>query len=655
MGFGVGGGHIGPMHSSAQINTASGLPFAGIPDEMRERAESILTEEPEHPSDEVDFEHVPPAEPPLSLRTLLAPYRRRVLLVLGLVVAETLAVQAGPLLTRIGIDYGVLPGRFDLLGVVSGVYLATVLCHVWAGRSRTSLGGRLGEQIMHGLRVKVFSHLQRLSLDFYTRERAGVVMTRMTSDIEALTMLLQEGLVLMIVQGLTLVTITGVIFYLDPTLAGLAIGVVAPAALLSSLWFRRVSEEGYGRVRDRIADLLSDLSENLAGIRVITATGRRRQNVVAHRNRIGHHEEANMATARVSTIYGSGTEGVGIIAQAVVLGTGGWFVIRGSLSLGELTAFALYLTAFFAPIQQLVNLYNAYQQGQASVVKLRELLKTPVDVPEADDAEELPPVAGRVTLEDVTFSYEPGTTVLSGVSLDVPAGSSLSIVGETGAGKSTIAKLAARFYDPDSGCVRIDGRDLRGVRLESLRRQLGVVPQEPFLFADTIRSNIIFARDDIDPEEVDEACRAVGLDKLLDTLPAGLDTFCHERGASLSSGERQLLALTRALLAKPRVLILDEATSNLDLRTEALIERALDVLLEGRTAIIIAHRLATAMRADRIAVVDDGRIVEAGTHDELLAADGRYRQMYETWVAHSEIRHDDGGASVKPGTGVPAK
>lgn len=654
MGFGPGGGgFIGPMQSSTQINTASGLPFSGIPSEMAERAETILAEEPEHPPEEVDFEHAPPSERPLGLFSLLAPHRRRVLVVLSLVIAETLALQAGPLLTQIGIDSGVVAGRFDMLSITAGVYLLTVLGHVAAGRLRTTLGGRLGEHLMHGLRVKVFSHLQRLSLDYYTRERAGVVMTRMTSDIEALTMLLQEGLVVMIVQALTLLTITGILFYLNAPLAALAVVAVGPATLAASLWFRRVSEVSYGRVRDRIADLLSDLSENLAGIRVITATGRRRHNVVAHRNRIGHHELANVETSRVSTIYGSATEGVGILAQAAVLGVGGWFAADGRLSLGELTAFALYLTAFFAPIQQLVNLYNAYQQGQASIVKLRGLLNTPVDVPEAPRALELPPVSGRITFEDVRFGYTPEEPVLKGVSLEVPAGSSLSIVGETGAGKSTIAKLAMRFYDPDEGRVLIDGMDLRDVKLDSLRRQLGVVPQEPFLFADSIRSNITFARADTSEEEVLDACRKVGLDELIESLPDGLDTFCHERGASLSAGERQLLALSRALLAQPRVLILDEATSNLDLRSETLIERALDVLLKGRTAIIIAHRLATAMRAERIAVVDSGHIVEIGSHTELLAAGGRYKRMHDAWQAHA------GGGSGGDGDGhnhaVPTK
>ncbi len=645
----VGGAYVGAQSpSSSQANAAAGLPFAGIPSEMIDQAADILDAEPDHPTEDVRFEHRPPAAPPLTLRTMLGTHRRRMLLVVGLVVADALAVQAGPLLTQIGIDEGVLKGRFSIVGIVVAIYFATVLVHVAVGRARTALGGRLGEQLMYELRTRVFTHLQRLSLNFYTSERAGVLMSRMTSDVEALTMLLQEGLVMMAVQGLTLAVITGVLFYLHPPLAALTIGVVVPVTVVLSLWFRRASERGYNRVRDRIAAVLADLSESLAGIRLITAYNRQRRNIAQHDAVVADHEHANLYTSRVSSFYGSAAEGIGIVGQAVVLGVGGWLVIDGRLTVGVLTAFALYLTAFFAPIAQLVMLYNAYQQGQSATVKLRELLEQAPDVAEAPDAVELGLIEGRITFEGVSFSYTPGQPVLTGVDLDVPAGGSLSIVGATGAGKSTIAKLAVRFYDPDEGTVRIDGVDLRTVRLESLRRQFGVVPQEPFLFNRSIGDNIRFARPDATDGEVTDACRAVGLDTLVESLPDGLDTPCHERGASLSAGERQLLALARAFLARPRVLILDEATSNLDLRSEAQVERALDVVLEGRTAVIVAHRLATAMRADRIAVVDNGGIAEIGSHDELVAAGGRYAAMYATWEAHAA-----GGSGTVPDDPAP--
>jgi len=309
-------------------------------------------------------------------------------------------------------------------------------------------------------------------------------------------------------------------------------------------------------------------------------------------------------------------------------------VLRGELSVGELAAFFLYLTAFFAPIQQLVQLYNTYQQGNAAVIKLRELFLTEPDVVEADDAQELPPIAGEIVLDHVTFGYSEDRPILHDVSLTIDAGESMAVVGSTGAGKSTIAKLVVRFYDPQGGRVTIDGHDLRDVTLDSLRRQLGVVPQEPFLFHGTFRNNVAFSNPDATDEEILEACRAVGLDDVIERLPDGLDSAVHERGASLSAGERQLLALARAFLARPRVLVLDEATSNLDLTSESKIERALDTLLEGRTAIIIAHRLATAMRCDRIAVVEDGRVVELGTHNELVAHEGRYAALYATWLVH---------------------
>jgi ATP-binding cassette subfamily B protein len=363
---------------------------------------------------------------------------------------------------------------------------------------------------------------------------------------------------------------------------------------------------------------------------------------------VGTYRDANVHTAEVNARYGPATDLVGVVGQILVLAIGGHLVLKGSLSLGTLAAFVLYLTTFFAPIQQLVQLYTTYQSGQAAVVKIRELLGSDPTVPEAADAVDLPPVDGLIELDDVSFGYLDDVPVLRDVTLQIAAGETMAFVGTTGAGKSTIAKLVARFHDPTAGTVRIDGHDLRGVTLTSLRRQLGLVPQEPFLFAGTIRDNVAFARPATDDDELLEACRAVGLDDLLERLPDGLDTIVHERGVSLSSGERQLLALARAFHARPRVLILDEATSNLDLDSESKVERALDVVLEGRTAIVIAHRLATARRADRIAVVEDGRIEELGSHDELVAAGGRYARMYRVWEEHA----GETGATPAPDSGA---
>ena len=628
--MGFGGGHYwsgGP--SSSQANTAAGLPFSGIPVEMADRARELLESEPEHPEPVVEFSHKEPKVRSLTMRGFLAPYKPQLVLACLLVILETLALQSGPLLTQIGIDHGVLPRRFGVLFVVGMVFLGAVILQVLTGYARTAFTGRLGERLLYELRVRVFSHLQRLSLNFYTEEKAGVLMTRMTSDIETLTLLFQEGLVNIAVQSLTLLVIAIVLFVYNPLLASVTVIIVIPATFALSLWFRRRSDVGYTRVRDKIAAVLSDLQENLSGIRIITAHNRHKRNTIIHRDIVGDHEDANLDTARVNTAYGSLTEGVGIIGQAFMLLVGGWMVIGGDLTVGELTAFSLYLVMFFAPIQSIVQLYNAYQQGQASIKKLRGFLEESPSVPEAEDAPDLATIHGSIALEDVSFGYAADAPVLHDISLEIPPGESLAVVGPTGAGKSTIAKLIVRFYDPQSGRVRIDGQDVRNVSLESLRRQLGVVPQEPFLFNGSIGENVAFSRPDASEEEIWEACRTVGLDAMLSRLPDGLDTPCHERGVSLSSGERQLLALARAFLAQPRVLVLDEATSNLDSHSEKKIEEALDAVLKGRTAIIIAHRLTTAMRADRIAVIQDGRIAEIGPHAELMAKDGHYAAMHK--------------------------
>ncbi|MEE8398309.1 MAG: ABC transporter ATP-binding protein, partial [Desulfobacterales bacterium] len=458
----------------------------------------------------------------------------------------------------------------------------------------------------------------------------------MTSDIEALTSLFQEGIVQLFVQGLTLIVITVTLFTLSPKLATITILVVIPVLVALTFWFSIVSDRAYLAVRDRIADVLSDLSESLAGIRIIAAHNRRRHNVVHHNNVVGEYFDANIYTAKIGAFYSSATDVVGVIGRAMLFLFGGRMVLDGSLEIGELISFLLFLTYFFAPIEQLVQLYNQFQSGQAAVAKLRDLLGTPPGVPERPDAIELPPIKGEIDIDHVTFSYTPGTPVLEDINLHIAEGETFAFVGPTGAGKSTIAKLITRFYDPDSGTLRIDGHDLTDVTHHSLRSQLGVVPQEAFLFNGSIRDNIAFSRSEATDEDVMEVCRIVGIDDLIERLPMGLDTPCHERGVSLSSGERQLIALARAFLSRPRVLVLDEATSNLDLRSESKIERALDVILEGRTAIIIAHRLATAMRGNRIAVVDGGRIVELGSHDELIAQNGQYAGMYATYLEHMD-------------------
>ena len=635
----MGGGMPFAGGSRSAANPGGGLPFAGVPWEMQAGVDALLADEPEHDDPDVGFTYRPRADeyPKLTLRSLVFRHWRLGLAAAALVAIVSVANQAGPELISYGINHGMVRRDIDVIWTVGGLFLLSIALTALAQRSMVQVTGRLAAGVMNDLRVRVFTHLQRLSLDFYTDEKAGVIMTRMTSDIENLQQLLQDGLAQLAVQALTMVVITAILFSTNEWLALYAVLMVLPILSVASIWFQRASEQGYDKVRDGIANVLADLSESLHGVRVVTSYNRQAANVVHHRNVVGAYRDANYFTARINALYGPGTQMLGYLAQAGLLAIGGDMVLHGSLTVGGLTAFFLYLNRFMNPIQLLVQQYNTFQQGQSSILKLRSLFDSQPAVAERPGASDLPPVQGEIAFESVTFGYDPASPVIRDVSLHISAGQTVAFVGPTGAGKSTMAKLVTRFYDPTSGRVLIDGHDLRDVTIGSLRRQLGVVPQEPFLFAGTVRENIAFGRPEASEEEVWEALRAVGLSDVIERMPAGIDTIVHERGQSLSSGERQLLALARAFMARPRVLVLDEATSNLDLASETKIEAALDVLLQGRTAILIAHRLSTAMRADRIVVVDDGRLVESGSHDELVALGGRYAEMYSTWTSHAGV------------------
>jgi ATP-binding cassette subfamily B protein len=640
-GGGFGGGGMGGGPGAVGSSAAAGLPFAGIPAELQDGVDRLVASEPDYETPTLTFEQNANEDElkRLSLWRLLTKYPGMLVLSGFLVVVISVAGQVGPKLTEYAINNGMTPPNHLDFGVVVAMaiaYVVFVAVTAIAQRFSVQVTGRLAAWVMNDLRVKVFAHLQRLSLGFFTEEKAGVVMSRMTSDIENLQQLLQDGLSQLAIQALTMVVITIILFATNVLLAFITVVLIVPALIAASIWFKRASERGYDGVRDGIANVLADLSESLHGVRIVTAHNRQRHNVIHHRNVVGDYRDANNYTAHVNAIYGPGTQMLGFLGQAVMLAIGGTMVAHHTLSVGALVAFFLYLNRFFQPIQLLVQQYNTYQQGQASVNKLRDLCDTEPEVREAPDAVALPPIEGAIRFDHVDFSYLPGRPVLEDVDLAVAPGETVAFVGPTGAGKSTMAKLVTRFYDPTEGRITIDGYDLRTVTMHSLRSQLGVVPQEPFLFAGTIGDNIAFARPDASEEELREAVERVGLGDVIDRMPRGLDTVVHERGQTLSSGERQLIALARAFLAHPRVLVLDEATSNLDLQSETKIEAALDVLLENRTAILIAHRLSTAMRADRIAVVDEGRILEVGSHAELVALGGRYAEMYETWVSQSD-------------------
>jgi ATP-binding cassette subfamily B protein len=640
--FGGGAPPAGAQRGPAG-NPGGGLPFAGIPPELQRGVDKLLKKEPKHPEPTVTFSYKKADEEleHLTLRGLVFKHWRLGAVAMVFVGLVSFFNQLGPRLIDAGITKGMAQRDMHVVFVVAMLYIGAIVITAVSQALQVMVTGRLAAGVMNDLRIKVFAHLQRMGLDFYTDEKAGVIMTRMTSDIENLQQLLQDGLAQFAVQGLTMLVITGFLLSMNVKLALITVLLVVPALTALSLWFRTRSERGYDAVRDGIANVLADLDETLHGVRIVTAHNRQRHNILNHRNVVGRYQDANNYTAEINAVYGPGTQLIGYLGQAALLAIGGNMVLHGQLSIGDLVAFFLYLNRFFMPIQLLVQQYNLYQQGSASINKLRSLISTEPSVPEASDAVELPAIHGDIEFDHVTFGYDPATPVLHDVSLRINAGETVSFVGPTGAGKSTIAKLVTRFYDPTAGRVLIDGHDIHGTTIGSLRRQLGVVPQEPFLFGGTIRDNIAFARPSATDDEVWEAVRAVGLVEVVESMANGIHTIVHERGQSLSSGERQLIALARAFLAHPRVLVLDEATSNLDLLSESKIETALDVLLQGRTAILIAHRLTTAMKADRIFVVDEGRILESGPHDELVARGGRYAEMYETWISHADGAHSE--------------
>jgi len=632
---GMGGGPGGPPGAPQ-----AGLPFGGIPPELQAGVDLLLQDEPERDEPDIEFTQMPTAaeRKRLTLTSLLTVYPSMLVLAGLLVGIIALATQLGPLLVAYAINHGMTPPDhldFAVVVVCALLYLVFIAISAGAQWGQAKVTGRLASWVMNDLRITVFRHLQRLSLDFFTEEKAGVVMSRMTSDIENLQQLLQDGLAQFAIQGLTMVVITVILFCTDVRLATITVVAVLPPLVVMSIWFKRASERGYEKVRDGIALVLADLSESLQGVRIVTAHNRQRHNVEHHRNVVGRYRDANMYTGRINGIYGPGSQLISVLGQVLILGIGGEMYLHHQLSIGALTAFFLYVNRFFAPIQLLVQQYNTFQQGRASVFKLQDLLENEPSVLESPTASELPPIEGEIRFDHVTFAYNPDAIVLDDIDLTIHPGETVAFVGATGAGKSTMAKLITRFYDPTAGRVLIDGHDLRDVTLASLRRQLGVVPQEPFLFAGTIRDNISFARPGAPDDQVWEAVNKTGLTELVHRLPYGLDTIVHERGQSLSSGERQLIALARAFMAQPRVLVLDEATSNLDLQSETKIEAALDVLLQQRTAVLIAHRLSTAMRADRIVVVGDGTLLEVGSHDELVALGGHYADMYATWISQS--------------------
>jgi ABC-type multidrug transport system fused ATPase/permease subunit len=556
----------------------------------------------------------------------------RTTLAIVTLLAATLTSLAPPYLAKLALDDGIRADDYRRLVEVVMLFVAAGLLNWLASSAQTYFTGWTGERILADLRDKLFRHLQRLSLGFYERNRAGVLISRLTNDVDALDQLVTDGVTSLFQNTLILVGSAAILFALDWKLA-LATLAVLPFMAIATAVFRAVSSRAYRAVRERLGHVTATLAEDIAGMRIVQAFNRQSANEQNFRAVNEHYREANHVTVVTNGLYFPFVDFLSTAATAIVLGYGGYRYFGNDLTIGTLLAFLLYLSNFFDPVQQLSQLYNTFLSAVAALDKITEVLDEEPEILDADGAQDLPPIQGHVRFEEVRFGYGEGVEVLHGIGLDVPAGTTVALVGHTGAGKSTIAKLLARFYDPREGRMTIDGHDLRAVRQESLRSQLGIVPQEGFLFAGTVRENIVFGRPEATQEEVEAAARAVGAHDFIAGLENGYETDVAERGARLSLGQRQLVAFARALLADPRILVLDEATSSVDIGTERRIELALRTLLAGRTAFIIAHRLSTIRNADLIVVLEHGRVVEQGSHKELLDREGLYLSLYGDWAS----------------------
>jgi ABC-type multidrug transport system fused ATPase/permease subunit len=566
------------------------------------------------------------------LGRLARPYAGRVALGIAALLAATGSALAPPYLLKIAIDDGIRGGDLTKLGWIVAFFAGAGVVNLATSYAQTYYTGWTGERILADMRNDLFRHLQRLSLGFYERNRAGVIISRITNDVEAIDQLVTDGVTSLVQNTLTLLGTMALLFWLDWRLA-LATLAVMPLMAGSTAWFRKHSARAYREVRETLGAVTATLAEDISGMRMIQSFTREPRNEAAFRRVAETYRDANQRTVFLNGVYFPFVDLLSSAASAIVLGYGGWLVFHGQMTIGTLTAFLFYLANFFDPVQQLSQLYGQFLSAVAALDKIIGVLEQKPEVTDAAGAQPLPRVEGHVHFDDVRFAYGRGPEVLHGIELDVPAGTTVALVGHTGAGKSTIAKLLARFYDPSEGRIEIDGVDLREVTQESLRRQLGIVPQEGFLFAGTVRENIAFGRPDASPEDVVAAAQAVGAHDFVERLEDGYETQLQERGTRLSLGQRQLVAFARALLADPRILILDEATSSVDIGTERKIEAALRRLLQDRTAFVVAHRLSTIRDADLIVVLEHGKIVEQGTHDELVNAGGLYAHLYGDWAA----------------------